>query len=219
MSRHPIDAARFWAKINKNGPAPAHCPGLGPCWLWTGHCQKGTHPYGTSSGRLTHRLAWVLTNGPVPDGLRVLHRCDVCNCCNPAHLWLGTQKDNVDDMRAKGRQPVTPPLLDRVCLHCGTAFEVRPCEADQKYCSHPCSMHSPNVGRKAGARLSAEGRAKFRASRGWSLIEKQCPGCGHAFTVRPYRADQVFCTAACRHSNLTRSPEALAEYRRKRFRS
>lgn len=50
-----------------------------------------------------HRFAWELTNGPIPDGMNVLHACDNRACCNPAHLFLGTQKDNMIDMHAKGR--------------------------------------------------------------------------------------------------------------------
>lgn len=51
----------------------------------------------------SHRAAWELTHGPVPDGLFVLHRCDNPPCCNPAHLFLGTRGDNNRDARAKGR--------------------------------------------------------------------------------------------------------------------
>lgn len=50
-----------------------------------------------------HRLAWTMFNGPIPDGLNVLHACDNPACCNPAHLWLGTQRDNVQDMLRKKR--------------------------------------------------------------------------------------------------------------------
>ena len=50
-----------------------------------------------------HRLMWEQKNGPVPDGLFVLHRCDVRACCNPDHLFLGTPLDNMQDMHAKGR--------------------------------------------------------------------------------------------------------------------
>ena len=50
-----------------------------------------------------HKVSWEVFIGPVPEGLLVLHSCDVRNCVNPAHLWLGTQKDNMKDCKVKGR--------------------------------------------------------------------------------------------------------------------
>lgn len=58
---------------------------------------------GACGDRLSHRVAWRLTNGAIPDGLQVLHECDTPACVNPAHLFLGTQADNLRDMHAKGR--------------------------------------------------------------------------------------------------------------------
>lgn len=51
-----------------------------------------------------HRLAWELAFGPVPDGMKVLHRCDNSRCANPSHLFLGSQADNVNDCVRKGRR-------------------------------------------------------------------------------------------------------------------
>ncbi len=54
--------------------------------------------------RWAHRVAWMLTNGPIPPGLCVLHRCDNPPCCNVDHLFLGTPTENMADRDAKGRQ-------------------------------------------------------------------------------------------------------------------
>jgi hypothetical protein len=77
------------------------------CWLWQG-ATNGKPGYGKlhlADGKqeLAHRYAYALWVGPIPDGLEVLHRCDVKLCCNPHHLFLGSQKDNVHDCRLKGR--------------------------------------------------------------------------------------------------------------------
>ena len=75
------------------------------CWLWTG-LERGAG-YGSFNylgrERRAHRIAWALLRGPIPVGMSVLHRCDVRLCVNPAHLFLGTQQDNIRDSIAKGR--------------------------------------------------------------------------------------------------------------------
>jgi hypothetical protein len=89
------------------------------CHEWAGYVMKngyGTLCVGKKAAKesgshkstlfLAHRLAWELANGPVPDGMMVLHRCDNRKCCNPEHLFLGTAKDNYDDMVTKGRRVI-----------------------------------------------------------------------------------------------------------------
>jgi len=78
------------------------------CWLWTGATNsRGRGSVGIPGSRQTitaHRLAYLLFRGPIPDGLHVLHSCDMPLCVNPDHLFLGTHQDNMDDCRAKGRK-------------------------------------------------------------------------------------------------------------------
>ncbi len=82
----------------------------GGCWYWVGalgsagygrfHIQGSGHP---GKWGLAHRLSWELHVGPIPEGLCVLHHCDVRNCVNPGHLFLGTKGDNARDCARKGR--------------------------------------------------------------------------------------------------------------------
>lgn len=82
------------------------------CWLWTGTIDA--YGYGSMflarTGNIrtiqkAHRLSWELHYGPIPDGLCVLHKCDVRSCVNPQHLFLGTPSQNVEDCISKGRAP------------------------------------------------------------------------------------------------------------------
>jgi hypothetical protein len=100
---------RFWSRVDKSGPIPSHVPHLGNCWIWRGSKARGYGHFAErrATGKLgttpTHRFAWRLAYGPIPEGLFVLHKCDVRACVRPDHLFLGTAKDNADDMIAKGR--------------------------------------------------------------------------------------------------------------------
>lgn len=77
------------------------------CIEWTGAKQpRGYGHIATGEGRETigtHRAAWIVANGPIPDGMDVCHSCDNPPCCNPQHLFLGTRSENLLDMVDKGR--------------------------------------------------------------------------------------------------------------------
>lgn len=86
----------FEAKIDKSGD----------CHIWTALRSRGGYGQLTlGRGIVTkaHRVAYLLYNGPIPDGAWVLHKCDNPPCCNPDHLWLGDAKDNARDRESKGR--------------------------------------------------------------------------------------------------------------------
>ena len=88
-------ASRFWGRVTV---APDGC------WIFG---TRGRDEYGTFTHRRrtagAHRVSWELSFGTIPDGLFVLHACDVPACVNPDHLFLGTVTDNRRDCQSKGR--------------------------------------------------------------------------------------------------------------------
>ena len=90
---------RFWRRVEKTDG----------CWWWIP--AKSANKYGLiqlggvgSKSVTTHRFSYELHNGEIPEGMIVMHSCDNPSCVNPDHLSLGTHKDNVADMIAKGRR-------------------------------------------------------------------------------------------------------------------
>lgn len=95
MDQKRID--RFWSRIKKAGPDD--------CWEWQRHLHRDGHGQVWWNGKMqyAHRIAYELTKGETPKNTSVLHSCDNPPCCNPAHLFAGTQFDNMQDKEAKGR--------------------------------------------------------------------------------------------------------------------
>lgn len=95
-SLKPAQILRFWKWVKKTPKG---------CWEWQGCLTKGgygrfqVHPKTLRA----HRVSYFLFNGPIIDSQLVLHKCDNPLCVNPEHLFLGTSKENTDDMIAKGR--------------------------------------------------------------------------------------------------------------------
>ena len=77
-----------------------------PCWIFLGIQNSSGYGQLLRNGefRAAHRVSWLIHNGPIPDGLWVLHACDQPSCCAPDHLWLGSQQENIADMLAKRRK-------------------------------------------------------------------------------------------------------------------
>lgn len=92
------DEQRFWIKVERRGPDE--------CWFWTAALQRDGYAHFTNDDRKTisaHRRAYEILVGPIPDGMDLLHSCDVRHCVNPAHLRPGSHAENMAEAKARLR--------------------------------------------------------------------------------------------------------------------
>lgn len=129
LSLDPVDIARrFWRRVDKEGPVPAHCPELGPCAVWRPPSGR-TAAYPTMTigkrSRVATSVAWFLEYGVWPN-FWMLHRCDggEIGCVRVSHLFDGTAADNSADMVAKGRAGGGGPRGERAGAAVLTVAEV-----------------------------------------------------------------------------------------------
>ena len=121
------------------------------CWEWTGSRMKTKWPYGKfGRGQLgsgwmhAHRASWIVHFGEVSDGMCVLHRCDNPPCVNPSHLFLGTFKDNTQDMIAKGRARMSETILHAIKAAAAIRADAR---STRTHCPHGHDWQGNNVKR------------------------------------------------------------------------
>lgn len=114
--------ARFWAKVRRRADDE--------CWEWIGDVTN--EGYGKfkvkKQSQSSHRLAWLICRGPITSGTCVLHACDNRLCVNPSHLFLGTNRQNTQDMVSKGRSRLTKKGSSPVKL---TEEQVRELRSDR----------------------------------------------------------------------------------------
>ena len=113
------------------------------CIEWPKHRNEDGYGVRYYKGKYwkAHRAAWDEQVGPIPDGVRVLHRCDNPACTNVAHLFLGSQGDNVRDMASKGRHgksTLTNEQCDEIRERRANGEKVHPLAAE--YGVYPLSL-------------------------------------------------------------------------------
>lgn len=119
-SRKPMSERLSKYYVNTNG-----------CWIWTGSVNRDGYGRlrGSIDGKIdvirAPRASWEHYKSSIPKGLMVLHTCDVPACINPDHLYLGTQKENGNDKKIRGRGRTTPQCGEKNGMY-GRVGELNP---------------------------------------------------------------------------------------------
>lgn len=136
-------AERFWPRVRVTDQ----------CWLWLGARLNSGYGCLNHNGRTltTHQVSWLLAgNPPPPDGIFVCHTCDVRLCVNPAHLFLGTPRENTLDAVRKGRlvQQARPERMQRGSRHHQSKLDEGQVAAIRKL--HAGGLSQSELGRRYG---------------------------------------------------------------------
>ncbi len=170
MAKRPPPERRFWANVNKTET----------CWLWAGSLTKGYGTLGVNGQCVrAHRYSWLLHHGPVPDGLEVCHKCDVRNCVNPDHLFVGTHQENMRDAydKQRYRTPGNPGQYLSARTHCINGHEYTPentirvgSEGQWRNCRACVQAVKNEYNRRLRARLRLESLAKKEGDDGPTTV-------------------------------------------------
>lgn len=151
------------------------------CLLWTGpeHCGGYGVVGHNRKKNMAHRLAWEIEKGPIPAGMCVLHKCDTRRCCNVNHLFIGTKKDNSEDMVSK----------DRSCRG-GRNYKTTLTNEEVIAIYSDRESFSSEIGRKYG--VSRQAIHGIRSGRRWGwLTSKLEPGISRADDPTAHRAEAL----------------------------
>jgi hypothetical protein len=156
--RPPID--RFMANVSPE-------PNTG-CWLWLGYATSRGYArfnLGGHQGRHVpaYRFSYEAFVGPIPAGMLACHKCDVPQCVNPDHIFIGTQTDNMRDCAIKGRTAKGPRKKN---CKCGRAFDRQATPTvKQQICSHCRRERVKRHYRRNRDVICAKVREKYRLQR------------------------------------------------------
>jgi len=208
---------RFESKINKTPK--------GGCWIWTsGKNEKGYGMIQVGGKQIrAHRLSYELYVGDIPPGMLVCHSCDEPSCCNPKHLWLGTNADNQRDKMDKGRDHFSKGYVvsdkNRARnseLHKGNTYNLGRVLSDD----HKAKLRASHTGKKLsdehkakivasliGRKVSSETKERLRAK---STGNKNALDCRHSDESKTARSKSM--VGNTRGKGSVRSAESIKRY-------